>query len=355
LTPATRRQRRGQLGLRLAAALLLVALVAPTARAQTLPALSGIVQDPASSRAIIGALVTLSTATDVRSTRTDETGSFLFAKLPPGTYQLSVRRLGYDPSSQTVSIAGDTRVTVSLTRLATLDTVRVRAAAQGIYGVVARAHDLQPLPNATVQIFGTSVGQISTDSAGRFFYSVQTPGPYLVRGKAPGLAGQTVSVTVQPHDGVEVALLLDSAEADVPGIEMAFADFRSRLMRRRNGSAVVPRTELLTLGNGGVVSSLVRAQSFSAKSLRFTDVACVFVDGAPRPGLSANAVAAEDVEAVEVYTGDAERSGTLAERWPKNVPCGNTGAPHATERKITPGGRDAPSDIVRWIVIWLKH
>jgi hypothetical protein len=332
-----------------------MAVGAPVARAQTLPALGGIVQDPATSRAIIGALVTLNTSTEIRSTRTDETGSFLFAKLLPGTYQLKVRRLGYDPSTQTVSIAGDTRVTVSLTRLATLDTVRVRAAAQGIYGVVATAHDLRPPPNATVQIFGTSVGQVSADSTGRFFYAVQTPGPYLVRGKAPGLAAQTVSVTVQPHDGVEVALLLDSADAEIPGLEMAYGDFRSRLVRRGNASAVVPRTELLTNGNGGVVSSLTTAQSFNAKSLHFTDVACVFVDGMPRPGLSANAVDAESVEAVEVYTATSERSGTLAERWPRNMPCSTTGAPAVTQAKIQPGGRAAPSDIVRWIVIWLKH
>lgn len=354
MTSRTDRRRLGPLGLSLGLSLLLAAPVAPLAGAQ-LPALSGIVQDPASSRAIIGALVTLSRAAEIRNTRTDETGSFLFAKLPPGTYELKVRRLGYDPSTQTVSIAGDTRATVSLTRLTTLDTVRVRAAAQGIYGVVATAHELRPLPNATVQIFGTSVGQLSTDSTGRFFYAVQTPGPYLVRGKAPGLAGQTVSVTVQPHDGVEVALLLDSADAEIPGLEMAFGDFRSRLVRRGNTSAVVPRTELLINGNGGVVSSLTTAPSFNAKSLRFTDFACVFVDGMPRPGLSANAIDAQAVEAVEVYTATSERSGTLAERWPRNVPCSTTGSPAATLPKIQPGVRPAPSDVVRWIVIWLKH
>jgi hypothetical protein len=265
--------------------------------------------------------------------------------------------LGYEPSTQIVTVNGDIRVTIVLRRLTALDTVRVRAGQRSIYGVVATAHDLRPLPNATVQIFGSSVGETTTDSAGRFSHVIQSRGAYLVRGKASGLGTQTVSVTVH-DDGVEVALLLDSVRA--PGanaLEMAYGDFRDRLLRRGNASAVVPRSELLAYGDGGLLSAVMSTRSFGAKTLRFTDVACVFVDGIARAGLSLNMIDATSVEAVEVYSAAAERSGTLQLRWPKQATCGDTGLPRATDRFAgarPAGGRDTQSDIVRWVVVWLK-
>jgi hypothetical protein len=331
----------------------LLVLTAARGEAQSQLTVSGTVLDAATSRPIIGARVSLGVPPESRTTTTDERGSFFFSRVAAGTYPLSIRRLGYEPSDQSVVVADSTRLAVSLSRVALLDTVRVRGANQAIYGVVATAHDLKPVPNATVQFFGTSAGQLSTDSSGRFFYPVKSTGPYLVRAKATGRGSQTLSVTVRALEGVEVALLLDSAAR--PGanaLEMAFADFRDRMLRRGSASAVVPRSELLVHSNGGVVSSLLTARSFGARTLRFTDEACVFVDGQPRPGLSANAIDAEDVEAVEVYSQTADRSGTLSQRWPNNAPCGDTGMIRAERPR---GAQRRPTDVVRWIVIWLKH
>jgi hypothetical protein len=327
------------------------------AHAQNDVRLSGVVLDATTSRPLIGAIVAIAAGTDARSTRTDETGSFIYAKLALGSYKLTVRRLGYEPSSQTVALSGDTRVTITLNRLTALDTVRVLAAPQAIFGVVATAHELRPLPDATVEVYGTSVGRASVDSAGHFFYAIKSPGAYLVRGKAAGLGSQAVSVIVREHDGVEVALLLDSIPAvGANALESAYADFRERLVRRGIASAVVSRSELQGNGDRDLVSSLLTAHSFGSKGLRFTDVACVFVDGAPRVGVSPNAFDPKDIEAVEAYSASADRSGTLASRWPRGMPCGDTGMPRSTGSGGSfPGNRDRSSDVVRWIVIWMKQ
>ena len=47
-------------------------------------------------------------------------------------------------------------VIVRLRRIAMLDTVKVRATKQGLFGVVASASDLHPLPNAQLKIMGIS-------------------------------------------------------------------------------------------------------------------------------------------------------------------------------------------------------
>lgn len=132
-------------------------------------------------------------------------------------------------------------------------------------------------------------------------------------------------------------------------LEMAFGDFHDRLLRRGNASAIVPRAELVTRGSMGVASALLLAPSFATKSLRMNDYACIFLDGSPRAGMSPNMIDAEDVEAVELYTATSARTGNLRQRWPKTHPCGET------SRGAPPGGRERPSDVVVWMVIWLKH
>lgn len=328
------------------------------AEAQAPPSLAGVVQDAATARPVIGAIVMLGEAPNARTTRSDERGVFQFPGVAPLSYTVTVRRLGFAPVSQRVTVAGDTRITIDMARLASLDTVRIRATRQGIYGIVATASDLRPLPGARVQVFGSSVGEVMADSSGAFVHSIRSTGAYLVRATFPGFGTQTVSVTVRQDDGVEVALLLDSTRAPRANqLEAAFFDFRNRMLHRGNASAVVPRAELLQFGDGALVSSLQRSPSFGTKVLRFSDDACVFLDGTPRPRLSADAISASEVEAVEVYSATAERSGTLAERWPKHAPCGSTGMGFASQARgpRAPGSRPPQSDVVRWIVIWLKQ
>lgn len=333
------------MGGRLLVAGVLVASTASLRAGAQQVSLSGVVQDATSAAPLVGAIVVLGPAANERTTRTDANGVFSFANVTKGTHPLAVRRLGYEPSRSDVEVPPSQPIVVALKRATSLDTVRVRAANQGIYGAVGTARDLRPL-NASVQVIGASVGRLRTDSTGHFFAPVKTPGPYLVRATAGGFTSQTVSVTVQANEGVEVALLLDSATGPgAAGLEMAFADFADRMMQRGLASALVPRTDLTRYGEGTLVSSIVSAGAFEQRALRFGSTACVFVDGRPIPGMSLNAYRPQEVEMVEVYGANGDRTRNLSQRWPRSGPCGDTGRPPVSRG----------DDVVMWVVIWLKH
>jgi hypothetical protein len=83
--------------------LLLLVLFAVKVEAQNAP-LRGIVRDAATARPIQGAVVVLGTApAAVRSTRSEEDGSFLFANTSPGQHTLAVRALGFESVTLTVT------------------------------------------------------------------------------------------------------------------------------------------------------------------------------------------------------------------------------------------------------------
>ena len=314
---------------------------------------SGVVVDANTSLPVIGAIVTLGAPPDVRTTRTDELGGFNFANVAKETYPLSVRGVGYIAFNQSVAITGEERLNVSLTRVSSLDTVRVKDGVQAIFGVVA-SPGFVPLPNAAVQIYGASVGQTTTDSSGRFFYQVKAPGAYLVRAKASGLNTASVSINVPSKKRVEVMLMLDTtAMTGGNALEMAYGDMRERLMRRGQQSVLVPRGELVERGNGNrpLTNSLMNSRTFESKGLKFTDTVCMFVDGNPQPGRSVNSILSQDVESVEAYGPDGDRSQTLAKRFPVSGNCGDTGLPRLTQA----AGAPARPDVIRWLVVWLKH
>lgn len=332
-------------------AVALLMLSGATAFAQNV-VVSGVVVDAASSTPVIGAIVTLGAPPNARSTRTDELGGFSFSDVAKQTYPLSVRGVGYIALNQSVTVTGEERLNVSLTRVAALDTVRIKDGVQAISGVVA-SPGFVPVPNAAVTIYGASVGQTTTDSAGRFFYEVKSAGAYMVRGKAQGLNTASVSITVPSKKRVEVMLLLDTAAVSGSNaIEMAYGDMRERLMRRGQQSVLVPRGELVERGNGNrpLINALMNSRTFDAKGLKFSDTVCMFVDGIPAPGRSVNSIQAQSVESVEAYGIDGDRSQTLAKRFPASGNCGDTGSP----RLVSAPGSSRP-DIIRWLVVWLKH
>jgi hypothetical protein len=328
--------------------LAIAALVCPAPRAvaQQGVAVSGVVRDSAAGQPLLGAIVTLGVGTSARTTRTDERGLFAFSNVMPASYALGVRRLGYQPASQMVDVSAQSSpITIALNRVALLDTVRVRATAQGIYGGVGAARDLRPLNDARIQVVGAT-GKLRVDSTGHFFVPIKTVGAYVVRAEAPGYAPQTVSVTVRPGEGVEAALLLDSATAPTShALAAAFADFNDRMLVRRNPSAIVPRSELTGSGYDRLLDALLHAPSFTRAAMRIGPSACVFVDGRPRVGSSLASFEAADIEAIEAYSATSDASLTLAARWPRGFPCADTGLPRVG------GGRD----LVQWVVVWLKQ
>lgn len=328
------------------AALASVAVAVSMAQAQA--TVDGTVRDAASARPLIGALITVRSETLVRRTRTDEEGYFAFRNVPLGRYALNAQHLGYRPEQFTIGVADTTNapLVISLSRITLLDTVRVRAVRQGIYGTVGRLLDLTPLSNAVVQLLGESLRRVSVDSTGRFFIPVHAPGPYVVRATAPAHAGANVSLTVPRDSSVEVVLLLDAAAATANRLEHAYADFRERMLRRRGNAALITRSELLMYGYTDLLSAIMHSPSFVRRALRFGSRACVFVDGRPRPGVSVRGLFPDEVEAVEVYARGGDPSLTLSRAWTSATPCATTGMP-ATAR--------AGRDVVWWVSVWLKQ
>ncbi|HYC52384.1 MAG TPA: carboxypeptidase-like regulatory domain-containing protein [Gemmatimonadaceae bacterium] len=327
---------------------ILCALGVGTASAQEAATIEGRVQDAATARPLQGAIVTLRPQQGIpQSTRTDEMGRFSFSQVAGVTYSLGVQRLGYEPALRTIDASvAVAPIVVTMTRMQQLDTIRVRAARQAIYGAVGRAKDLQPLTHAYVQLLGASAtNRIPVDSTGHFFIPVRSPGPYLVRATARDYEATSVSVIVPANDGAEVAMLLDTATATNHRLELAFAEFRDRMIRAGTFAAVVPRTELTRNAEADLLTALQLSPSFVKKNLRFGETACVFVDGRARVFQSLKSVDPADVEAVEVYSARDERSGTLQRMWPRNMPCAETGI-----------GRRAPgTDVVYWVSIWRKQ
>ena len=325
---------------------LLVWIAAIPVGAQQVP-LTGVVLDAATQSPIQGAVVTLGSAENAPVARTADNGTFVFARVDTGTYQLFVRRLGFEPARAVVQARDGARpVSIALRRIASLDTVQVRAARQGIFGIVAAwGEDMLPLPNATVQVLGGSLRQIVVDSTAHFFIPVQSAGTYVVRARAEGYAPRTLSLTLRAGEGKEIALLLDSASGQsTAALEHAYDEFRIRLARRGLASTLVPRTELGTEPRARLVDVIRSSPSFARKTLRFGDTVCLFINGRPRPGWSLNAMDPTAVEFVEVYAFGADASLTLQEQWPKGGECGVTGMPRAGR------GRD----VVQWVALWTR-
>jgi hypothetical protein len=335
----------------------LVLLASASAHAQQAGIVSGTVRDAATSRPLPGAEITLAGDGQTRTTHADETGAFIFIRTKPGTYALAARRIGYAPWRDDVEItAGGATITITLTRLTTLDTVRVPVGT-AIYGVVGAAGDLRLLRGAEVQIAGASV-KVTTDSAGRFFAALASPGVYVVRARFAGYASRILSVTVPANGAVEVSLLLDSSSMGASNREeAAWKEFDHRQHLRGSETGLVSRAELLANGNANVLAALGRAASLAGKGYQFGPDVCVFVNGLPSPATSLFTLDASEIEAIEVYKRAAtvqtkrgfqtiptetDLSGTLAAR-SQGIACGYGQASR-------PGAEN-----VEWLVIWMKQ
>ena len=311
----------------------------------------GTVTDAVTGRPIVGAIVRLGPLGGEAATRTDEAGQFSFAGVRTGNWPFDVRRIGYEVVRRRLDVTTTiTPLDIRLTRFATLDTVQVRAAKQGIFGVVGRSKDLTPLPNAKLTLVGMGSKRVDIDSTGHFFVPVKVIGAYVLRAVAPGHEAQTISMIVSPSDAVELAFLLDTApKGRSYKIDVAFQDFESRAKQRGQLSAVIPRSELLKVGGkSDLTNAITYSPSFIKGNMRMGAEVCVYLDGMPRPILALNSYEPDQVEAIEAFGSNrrhSDRTHTLEDSWPRNAPCSTTGRP-----PVSPG-----DDVVKWVAIWLKH
>ena len=327
-------------------ALLALLVVAGGASAQDRRATLHVVVHDSTERPIAAAIVTLEGHSRPQA-RTDDNGRATFSGVAAGRHRLRAVRVGYEPLARQLDI-GMTDTTLKLVMrptVARLAEVRVIASrARGVFGKVGRASDWAPVPGATVVAFGGKT--VRTDSTGSFDLPEVRSGAHLIRVERAGFVAQMRSVTVPPSGAVELAFLLDSGRTP-RAYEVLLDELGQRQRWRGTESATVPRGELARLGDAPLSVALRGSPSFAKKSLVLTDDACVFVNGEPKPGWSLDAFGVDQIEAVEVYAGRSEMSGTLGSRWPRGAVCGSG------MRSPTPGSTRR-ADAVRMIVIWLK-
>lgn len=347
-----------------------VVLVAMPAAAQR--TIRGTTRDSASAAPLAGALVEVRSATQRRVDRTDEEGAFRLRNLPPGTYRLSVLRIGFREWRGVVEVgARDTSLVLSLAAVPQrLDAFLVRGDIGAVYGMVGTLPDLLPLAEARVQVIGANREQV-TDSTGGFFIPVDPPGIYMVRMTREGYAERMLTIAVPRGRAVDGSRFLDPGKAPPKGLDGLYKDLDQRIRQQTAASAaLVPGSELRRAGTS-VIDALAASPSFAAKGLRFADSACVFVNGVPRPGVSPDAFSPDEIESIEVYgaspgftggvrdprsfvgSGTADKSGSLGDRWPMRAPCG----PNSGRRLPPPSRRPTgpmQSGIVKFVVIWLR-
>lgn len=327
--------------------LAVLTMAAPARSSAQITSTSGIVVDSATGRSVAGVLVTFSGNGLGQSVVSRDDGAFRLIGVTAGTYTLTARRLGFAPREMKLSI-GDTtaRIVVSLVRVAALDTVIARRGT-GISGEVGTFRTLVPLADADLLVVGTST-RARTDSAGRFFIPLRTPGTYVVRARSDGYEPVALSVVVARDSTPRLMLLLDTAAADRSNAhEAAWREFSDRARLRGTKSAIVSQAELANTGEIGLLEALQRVPAVANRQLRFGVLACLFVDGRPAPGPRLRQWDVEEVEAVEVYT-DEDRSdvtGTLR-RASRGYEC----QPTDVANPVT-----SVRDRIRWVVVWVKR
>lgn len=330
---------------------LLIAFGAAAVQAQS-RTLRGVIVDSASGQAIAGALVDLRSGTFRATDRSDEEGNFRIRAVPDGQYGVSVLRIGFAESRWSITIAGDTSVTVRMRSAAQrLDAFRVRADVSAIYGMVGTLPDLLPIQGARVQVIGAKKEQV-TDSTGGFFMEVKEPGMYMVRMTREGYADRMFNISVPRGRAVDASRMLDPGVGMAKGRDVLFVDLDQRMRMRATGnSAIVAGAELRAAGTN-LFDALRASRSFNAPGLRFGLTACVFVDGVPRPNLPLEAYRPEDIESVEVYgvslRGTGDRSNNLQNSWPRGAGCGTV------DRTVGYSSNAIQSGLVKYVVIWLK-
>lgn len=255
--------------------------------------------------------------------RSDDDGSFAFANLAPGTYLLSVRRIGYTSYAQNVVVLdrqSTMRVLLASTREA-LDTFRVRANFTGVTGVVGAFTTMEALAGASVHLLGAR-DTLRTGADGRFAFPLPSAGGSVaLRVTVPGYEPRLMSVTVPRNQRVEVAVLLDSAPDRVSDTYV-FADLDKRMRAANARAGIIGRAELIDVDAPDLLTALQLSTSSNLRGLTASRRSCLFVNGIARPGLPVDAVRIDEVEFIELYPAEADFSRTIATHWPPKADCG---------------------------------
>jgi hypothetical protein len=240
--------------------------------------------------------------------------------------------------------------------------VAVVAKRTGLYGSVVSKDSLLPVPGARIEIIGARKAD-STNSSGNFNLPDLKPGSYVVRVKHPLFQSRNFGVTIPVPGGSELDVVVERGSISRDQhMEMLYREMDSRLTSRGVNTAFVTREELKGRERMTLDAAVQSAPEFSKRALIIVSDVCVFVDGIARPGATLRDFAPEDIESVEFYgdvwrniEGNAQRaiermdpSGSLRNRWPPRVPCG---------QPLSPGEATMSHSVVKvmFALVWLKQ
>lgn len=203
----------------------------------------------------------------------------------------------------------------------------------------------------------------TTAGDGRFSLPDLGEGAWSVLVRIDRYQSRIVPAYVPRDGGVEITVVLDSTIADYQRRDDdQLRGISERLRNAVNPSTLVGTQELLESGMKDVNGALrFTPATLSRGMVLRDDVTCVYMDGVPRPGMTAKEIPVDDVQAVEVY-GATTRPLPLMQLapWPKGTFCG-TGRREGPTQQPTdrPSGERTPrstdvDNIARLIVVWTR-
>ena len=331
--------------------------------------LSGSVRDEA-GRPIRDALVVIDPESLSLRVRSDTEGRFRIGGVPIGRFEIRVVRLGFRPHTEIVDFTGtDVSVDVVLRTVPLpLDTVTVRVAQLGLHGqVVTRGmallpHEPRPLRGAIVEVLKEPY-RATSGTDGRFSIDQLGEGAHAVVVRLDRFASRMVMVYVPPDGGVDVSVVLDSVVADYQRKDDALLRSIGRRLRAApNPSAFVTAIELAGPERATLEQALRVAPSTLSRGLVVrNDITCLYVNGVPRPGLTAADVLASEVQSVEVYGAPGSAASVPLDdvpAWNSNTFCGSGSRPGVMARPADRPPGDRPprttsgDNIARVLLIW---
>jgi Carboxypeptidase regulatory-like domain/CarboxypepD_reg-like domain len=169
----------------------------PTPSATTGSAtIAGQVTDSQTRLAIVGASVSLSPGG--ATTTTDANGNFSFS-VAPGAYTVTAAAPTYNAASQSVSVRGGQKATLSF-RLVSV------TAYGSLAGTVINSTTQAPIVGATVML-SNGLARV-TDTNGAFSFSIVLNGSYTMTISAVGYVTQTQTVTIRAGKTTNVQIAL---------------------------------------------------------------------------------------------------------------------------------------------------
>jgi protocatechuate 3,4-dioxygenase beta subunit len=249
--------------------LLIGTVVGHVLQAQPSGAIHGTVLDQ-NGRPVENAQLVL--APGSRRTISVDDGRFNIPDVNAGVYLLSVRRIGYAPTTVSVTL-GDSTVTLAVTLVAIptqLDAIHIREKSSGIrYSAVVLDQYNQPVADAEVMAIGIN-DNLKTDARGRFTVPKLARGTLMLRIRKIGYAAyfDSFRVLAERADTVQMTRLAQSLtpveikERSGFGSDYwAYRDLDQRIRWKGSMAGAISREELAQQGTVNLCDALPRTAS----------------------------------------------------------------------------------------------